>query len=120
MVDEVITFKELKAFFVQKNISLEQAEPRPFDPPAAGMGRAFPLSGGLLKSARLEVDLLDPKVITISGQQEVTDVLGAAARGEIDPFLIDPLMCQGCHDGPGMSKQGYRHNRKDFVTEIRE
>ena len=115
VVDEVITFKELKAFFVQKNISIERVEPRPFDPPAAGMGRAFPLSGGLLKSARLEVDLLNPKVITISGQQEVTDVLGAAARGEIDPFLIDPLMCQGCHDGPGMSRQGYRHNRKDFV-----
>ena len=115
VVDEVITFKELKAFFVQKNISVERVEPRPFDPPVAGMGRAFPLSGGLLKSARLEVDLLNPNVITISGQQEVTDVLGAAARGEIDPFLIDPLMCQGCHDGPGMSRQGYRHNRKDFV-----
>lgn len=115
VVDEVITFKELKALFVQKNVSVDRAEPRPFDPPAAAMGRAFPLSGGLLKSARLEVDLLNPNVITVSGQQEVTDVLGAAARGEIEPFLIDPLMCQGCHDGPGMSRQGYRHNRKDFV-----
>ena len=115
VVDEVLTFKELKALFVQKNVSVERAEPRSFDPPAAGMGRAFPLSGGLLKSARLEVDLLNPNVITISGQQEVTDVLGAAARGEIEPFLIDPLMCQGCHDGPGMSRPGYRHNRKDFV-----
>lgn len=115
VVDEVITFKELKAFFVQKHISVERAEPRPFDPPVAGMGRVFPLSGGLLKSARLEVDLLNPNVITISGPQEVTDVLGAVARGEIDPFLIDPLMCHGCHDGPGMSRQGYRHNRKDFV-----
>jgi two-component system NtrC family sensor kinase len=115
-VDEVLTFKEIKTLFAQKNISPRQVEPRPFDPPAAGMGRAFPLSGGLLKSARLEADLLDPKVIVISGQQEVTDVLGAAARGEIHPFLIEPLMCEGCHDGPGMSKKGYRHSRKDFVT----
>ena len=115
VVDEVITFKELKALFVQRNVFVERTEPRPFDPPVAGMGRAFPLSGGLLKSARLEVDLLNPNVITVSGQQEVTDVLGAAARGEIDPDLIDPLMCRGCHDGPGMSRQGYSHNRKDFV-----
>ena len=115
VVDEVLTFKELKALFVQRNISVERVGARPFDPPAAAMGRAFPLSGGLLKSARLEVDLLNPNVITISGQQEVTDVLGAAARGEIEPFLIDPLMCQGCHDGPGMSRKGYRHNRKDFI-----
>ena len=115
VIDEVITFKEMKALLSQKNIAVLQAEPRPFDPPMAGMGRAFPLSGGLLKSARLEGDLLDPTVVTISGQQEVTDVLGAAARGEIEPFLIDPLMCQGCHDGPGMSKRGDRHNRKDFV-----
>lgn len=115
VIDEVITFKELKAMFSQKGVIPQQAKVRPFDPPVAGMGRAFPLSGGLLKSARLEVDLLDPRVITISGQQEVTDVLGAAARGEIEPFLIEPLMCQGCHDGPGMSKQEDRHNRKDFV-----
>ena len=115
VVDEVLTFKELKALFIRKNVSLKQAVSHPFDPPRAAMGRAFPLSGGLLKSARLEVDLLNPNVITISGQQEVTDVIGAAARGEIEPFLIDPLMCQGCHDGPGMSRKGYSHNRKDFV-----
>jgi signal transduction histidine kinase/iron only hydrogenase large subunit-like protein len=116
VIDEVLTFKELKTLFAQKNISPWQVEPHPFDPPAAGMGRAFPLSGGFLKSARLEADLLDPKVIIISGHQEVTDVLGATARGEIYPFLIEPLMCEGCHDGPGMSKKGYRHSRKDFVT----
>ncbi|MHB8771163.1 MAG: [Fe-Fe] hydrogenase large subunit C-terminal domain-containing protein [Syntrophales bacterium] len=115
VIDEVLTFKELKALLSQRNIAAAQAEPRPFDPPAAGMGRAFSLSGGLLKSARLEGDLLDPNVVTISGPQEVADVLGATARGEIEPFLIDPLMCQGCHDGPGMSTRGDRHNRKDVV-----
>jgi two-component system NtrC family sensor kinase len=116
VVDEVLTFQELKMLFAQKNISPWQAKPHAFDLAAVGMGRAFPLSGGLLKSARLEADLLDPRVIMISGHQEVTDVLGATARGEIHPFLIEPLMCEGCHDGPGMSKKGYRHSRKDFVT----
>ena len=85
MVHEVITFKELKAFFVQKHISVERVTPAPFDPPVAGMGLAFPLSGGLFKSAQLEVDLLNPKVITISGQQEVTDVLGRPPGGKSTP-----------------------------------
>ncbi|MDA8126530.1 MAG: ATP-binding protein [Deltaproteobacteria bacterium] len=115
-VDEVLTFKELKALFAQKSIAPRQAAPLPFDPPLAGMGRAFPLSGGLLKSARLEVDLLDPRMLVVSGHQEVTDVLGATARGEIHPFLVEPLMCEGCHDGPGMSKKSSRHRGKGFVT----
>ncbi|MCE5281749.1 MAG: 4Fe-4S binding protein [Deltaproteobacteria bacterium] len=115
VIDEVLTFKELRALFTQRGILPAKTEPQPFDPPTAGMGRAFPLSGGLLKSAKLEADLLDPRIITISGQQEVTDILGATARGEIEPFLIEPLMCQGCHDGPGMSRGADRHNRKDFV-----
>jgi iron only hydrogenase large subunit-like protein len=69
VIDEVLTFKELRALFTQRGVLPAKTEPQPFDPPTAGMGRAFPLSGGLLKSAKLEADLLDPRIITISGQQ---------------------------------------------------
>lgn len=115
LIDEVLTFKELNSLFTRKAVSPAHTEPQPFDPPAAGMGRAFPLSGGLLKGARLEADLLDPRVVTIGGQHEVVDVLAAVARGEIKPFLVEPLMCHGCHDGPGMTIKNKRHKRKDIV-----
>ncbi len=117
VVDEVLTFKELKALLDRKNIQPAMCDPLPFDPPRAGIGRAFPLSGGLLKSARLEVDLLDTDIVTISGQHEVASVLSAAARREIAPYLIEPLMCRGCHDGPGMSSRDLQFNRQDLVKQ---
>lgn len=115
VVDEVLTFRELKALLHRKSIEPDTVEPIPFDPPKAGLGRVFPLSGGLLKSANLEADLLDTHMVTISGQHEVTAVLAAAARGEIGPRLIEPLMCSGCHEGPGMSNRDFSYNRQDFV-----
>jgi two-component system NtrC family sensor kinase len=115
VIDEVLTFKELKSLINKKHINMTELDPIPFDPPEAGIGRAFPLSGGLLKSAQMEIDLLDTRIVTISGQQEVTTVLAAAAQKEIGPFLIEPLMCNGCHEGPGMSSRDFPYNRKDVV-----
>ena len=117
-VDEVLTFRELKSLFVRKHTDPTILNATmPFDPPEPGLGRAFPLSGGLLKSARLETDLLDTDIVTVSGQHEVTTVLAAAARREISPFLIEPLMCRGCHDGPGMSSRELPFNRQDVVKQ---
>jgi signal transduction histidine kinase len=115
VVDEVLTFKEIISLLSRQNIFLPDYDPLPFDPPEAGMGRAFPLSGGLLKSSRMEVDLLDSQIVTASGQEEVTAVLASVAMKETSPFLIEPLMCQGCHDGPGMSSRDLHHGRKDIV-----
>jgi len=117
VIDEVLTFRELKSLFRRKRDYHRDIEEQWFDPPLAGMGRAFPLSGGLLKSARMETDLLDANIVTISGQQEVTSVLAAAAHGEIQPFLIEPLICRGCHDGPGMSTRDFPFNRQDIVKQ---
>ena len=115
VVDEVLTFKELRSLFPERGLVLEQRKPEPFDPPRAAMGRAFPLIGGLIKSAALEKDLLDTRIIEVSGREEVAEVLKDISQGEIRPFLVEALMCRGCHDGPGMTKHGHRLNRKDVV-----
>ena len=115
VVDEVLTFKEVRRLFLEKGIVLEQRRPESFDPPEAGMGRAFPLIGGLIKSAAMDRDLLDPSIIEVSGHQEVAEVLKDISQGDIRPFLVEALMCRGCHDGPGMTKHEHRLNRKDVV-----
>jgi two-component system NtrC family sensor kinase len=115
VVDEVITFKELRRLFLERGVVAERALRRTFDPPYAGLGRAFPLVGGLLKSARLETDLLDPRMMEISGHSEVVEVLHDIAHGAIKPFLVEALMCKGCHEGPGMTRRGQRLNRTDLV-----
>ncbi len=114
-VDEVLTFKEMRRLLIQRGVHLERVRPQLFDLPRAGMGRAFPLVGGLLKSANLEKDLLDSHLIEVSGHEEVAEVLSDVVRGEIRPLLIEALMCHGCHDGPGMSHRGHRLNRTDTV-----
>ena len=115
VVDEVLTFKEVRRLFLEKGIVLEHQKAESFDPPEAGMGRAFPLIGGLIKSAAMDRDLLDPSIIEVSGHQEVAEVLKDISQGEIRPFLVEALMCRGCHDGPGMTKHEHRLNRKDVV-----
>lgn len=114
-VDEVLTFKEARAFLIERGVHLERVRPQVFDPPRAAMGRAFPLVGGLMKSASLEGDLLDSHLLGVSGHEEVAEVLNGVVRGEIKPLLIEALMCHGCHDGPGMSRPGQRLSRKDTV-----
>ncbi len=115
VVDEVLTFRELRVLFQQRNIFSEGMQHFPFDPPGAGLGRAFPLIGGLIKSARLAGDLLDSRLIEASGQEEVSEVFKDLEKKEIKPLLVEALMCRGCHDGPGLSKRGHRLNRKEFV-----
>ena len=114
-VDEVLTFKETRRLLIQRGVHLDRVRPQLFDPPRSGMGRAFPLLGGLLKSASLQKDLLDSHLLEVSGHEEVAEVLNSVVRGEIRPLLIEALMCHGCHDGPGMSKREHRLNRKDNV-----
>jgi len=114
-VDEVLTFKEARMALIERGVHLERVKPQLFDPPRAAMGRAFPLVGGLMKSASLDRDLLDSHLIEVSGHEEVAEVLNDVVRGEIKPLLIEALMCHGCHDGPGMSRQGQRLSRKDTV-----
>ncbi len=101
VVDEVLTFKELRSLFPERGLVLEQRKPEPFDPPRAAMGRAFPLIGGLIKSAALEKDLLDTRIIEVSGREEVAEVLKDISQGEIRPFLVEALMCQGMSRRPG-------------------
>lgn len=114
-VDEVLTFKELKTIFAQKGVLLSNTEALLFDPPYAAAGRAFPLSGGLLKSARLPHDLLDHGMLVVSGSHEITEMFAAAARGDISPLLIEALMCHGCHTGPGMTERNHRFQRREHI-----
>ncbi len=115
VIDEVITYKEIKTLFAQMEILLSQVNSAQFDPPYAGIGRAFPLSGGLLKSARLPQDVLDKNMVVINGPHDITEVLATAARGEIEPQLIEALMCHGCHTGPGMTERNNRHQRREVI-----
>ncbi|MBN2338783.1 MAG: 4Fe-4S dicluster domain-containing protein [Acidobacteria bacterium] len=118
VVDEVLTFTEIRRLFAQRGIEPESAAPSAADPPQAGPGRAFPLVGGLLISAGLESDPLDGRFIVATGRRETDEVLADMESGGIRPRLVEALMCHGCHEGPGMSRSEARHRRRASICDF--
>jgi len=104
VVNEALTFVELRRLFARKGINPEQMSPSKPDPPQAGIGRSFPLTGGLLISAGFETDPLDNQFMVATGRSQTDEVLTDMEESRICPRLVEALMCHGCHAGPGMSR----------------
>jgi signal transduction histidine kinase/iron only hydrogenase large subunit-like protein len=111
VVSGVLTFHELAQLFVEEQIEVGRADESPFDPPLAGLGRAYPLEGGLLKSAGLERNIINPEILVLSGMAETTEALERLQDNPDEPMLVEAMMCQGCYSGPGLSNRDLRHRR---------
>ncbi|HQG47328.1 MAG TPA: [Fe-Fe] hydrogenase large subunit C-terminal domain-containing protein, partial [bacterium] len=99
-VDEVLTFAELKELWRRLGVEPAQAEAAPFDPPYAYLGRLYPVSGGLLRSAGLPFDLMNNEVVVTEGKQRVLNLLDSLKNQEVKASLVDILFCEGCISGP--------------------
>ena len=66
-VDAVLTFEELKTWFQEENISLSALEEEEMGLSSVEWGRAFPVEGGLLKTASLDTGILSKEVMVITG-----------------------------------------------------
>ncbi|TVQ89049.1 MAG: 4Fe-4S dicluster domain-containing protein [Bacteroidetes bacterium] len=108
LVHEVISFIELRRMFEDKKITPGNIEPAEFDPPIAGKGSVFPISGGMLQTVDLEEDFLKGEIVVAEGRQDITEVLKEFEEGYLEAKLFDLLCCNGCINGPGMS------NRQQF------
>jgi signal transduction histidine kinase len=117
VVDEALTFVELRSIFELKGVYPEQMAPSEPDPPRAGIGCSFPLIGGLLISAGLETGPLDSCFMVATGRRETDEALDDMEEGRIHPRLIEALMCHGCHDGPGMSREASLHRRRAVICD---
>lgn len=118
-IDAVLTFSELKDIFGRLNINLSSLEDGQFDPPAALLGKSYPLSGGLLKTAGISNDCLNNKVITVEGKEKVIQILEDIKSGKIKNKFIDILFCEGCISGPAMdSNLNYYSRREEIIKNI--
>jgi len=126
-VDFVLTFSELKELFAENGIALASVQPASFDGPSATLGGVFPLSGGLLKAARLQNDILDQSNVVVEGLREVMETLDAIEAKQFSSALVDILFCRGCIDGPDLCDArssnlrrkkvaNYVHQRANFVS----
>ncbi len=120
-VDAVLTFEELQRMFDEAGIVPADLPLSSFDGPRAHVGRAFPISGGLLKTAGLGTDLLENEIVGTEGKDRVLEDLRELAEGRSGALFHDLLFCQGCIDGPKMLNDlSVLARREILVRHIRE
>ncbi len=101
-VDAVLTYKELTTMFEEAGIDLAALDEGEFDGPKSCMGWTFPLSGGLLKTAGINSDILDKDLLTTEGKDRSLVALEELAEGSSHARFLDLLFCEGCINGPKM------------------
>lgn len=99
-VDAVLTFDELRGLLPDTVTGTMD-----FDNPPAGLGRVYPLSGGLLKSAAFDHDLLKTEIMTVEGKDNCLAMLDALQESGGKKYFIDALFCEGCINGPMLSTE---------------
>ncbi len=117
-VDAVLTYKELLKMVDEAQIIPEELQDSDFDGPRSYMGRSFPISGGLLKTAGLSTDILENDVLITEGKDRVLVALKELAEGKSEARLFDVLFCEGCIDGPKMLNDLSVFARKEILADF--
>jgi signal transduction histidine kinase/iron only hydrogenase large subunit-like protein len=118
-IDSVITFIELKEIFELLHIELETLEDSLFDPPYSFLGKSFPLTGGLLKTANINNDILEKKVIIVDGKDKAEEIIVDIFKNKIKNKFVDILFCEGCINGPAIdSDMNYYSKREALIDYI--
>ena len=110
IVDAVLTFDELTAWFKAEKITPEQK----VDNEENSRARFFPTTGGILKTMALD----NPKYtyLAIDGMENCIGALQDIESGNIHNCFIEMSACAGsCIGGPVMEKY-HRSPVKDYVT----
>ncbi len=115
VIDEVLTFDELRKMFSTKGIDPKQAEPKDFDGPVSWKGQLYPVSSGLLQSAGITKDLEANDVVVTEGKERVESLLKSFANKEIEPKFLDVLFCEGCVNGPFALSYHKKFSNRDHV-----
>ncbi len=116
VVDCVLTFRELSIWLEQKSIDLSKCEESNFDEKPVQWAQLYPLPGGMIKTAGLEDDGLNMKLLKVDGIENVKELLRDVPEGTAYT-LIEPLFCsQGCINGPGIATdKNIFERRKDII-----
>lgn len=121
-VDAVITFEELDEIIRAKNVEISQCEESAFSETVPGEARLFPLEGGLLRTANLSTDMLDDKILAVSGYREVKEAINMLGEKNTDGIIIEPLFCKnGCINGPFSNKKKTSlQGRTDILQHVKK
>lgn len=117
-VDAAIDFIELERL-------LADARPRPPYASSSGVRRPslikeISLTDGFPRRTIVARDGTDTTLVKVRGLRALDELLGAIARGETAPAVIDMLNCEGCIDGPAVRPGMSVFAKRNIVAAERE
>ena len=117
-IDAVLTFSELKEMFSKLDIDVNELQNSNYDRPYAYLGKSFPLTGGLLKTADISSDVLMRKVIVVDGKDKAKQLIKDIANNKIKSKFVDILFCEGCISGPAIDTDLNLYSRREKIIEF--
>jgi iron only hydrogenase large subunit-like protein/uncharacterized Fe-S cluster-containing protein len=117
VVDCALTFAELRRWLQAEDIDLAACEESAFDERPTGNAQLFPLEGGCIRTMGWTADVLDARVLPVSGFHEIGEALGSLDE-TAQPLVIEPLFCsRGCVNGPAMETDRNAFSRRKRVLD---
>jgi two-component system NtrC family sensor kinase len=114
---EVLTFTELRGLFNEYGITPENAEASSFDGPHSGKGAVYPDNHGLLQSINKVEGLGKGKVLPAEGKPLFMEAIRNFEEGILKDQHLELLCCDGCIQGPGMTKKNGQFIKRKKISE---
>ncbi len=121
LVDEVLTFVELRQLFEEFNIQERLVKLSDFDPPHGNWGALYPLPAGIIQAGGIKRDMVSSGVITASGKEDILEAIN-----DFDKYIdtikhhFNLFFCHGCMLGPGMEQHKERFRRRALIRKYAE
>lgn len=118
-VDAVLTFQELREWFEAEGIELASLPEEELDISRVEWARAFPVEGGLLKTAALDTEILSQEMLVITGVERCQNFLKNFEKERVGFKVIEMMACEGgCIDGPMLKSELSLYQRRQKVIEF--
>jgi Na+-translocating ferredoxin:NAD+ oxidoreductase RNF subunit RnfB len=116
LVDQVLTFVELRQLFDEFKIQERLVKISDFDPPHGNWGALYPLPPGIIQAGGIKRDMVSSSVITASGKEDILEAIHDFDK-HIDTIRhhFNLFFCHGCLLGPAMEKHNERFRRRALV-----
>lgn len=115
--DAALTFLGLEQMLAERGIDPAALDPSEADEPLPHFGALFPVSGGLLRAAAIQADIMDDSIVVVEGPERCLAALRDLRDGKFSARFLDALLCEGCIAGPAYADEMSILARKARVTE---
>lgn len=116
LIDAVITFDELKKWFEDEGINLNEFQDENIKNDETLIERYYPIVGGILKTIHKENSY---KFLNVDGLESCIETVDAIVKGNINGYFIEMNSCKGgCINGPCNNNSSFIEAYDDFLNYV--